>query len=298
MRYVFWGVGVFLVMCLAWWCFQTPRHDRQWADDVARLLRASVDGPVVKLENVRHFEWRSETDYTTHWETQQIDLRGLASADLLLSYWMGPHIAHTLVSFGFDDGRYLTFSAEIRKEQGEAFSALKGFVRQYEAVLIAAPEDDIVQVRTSMRGEDVRLLRLNIPREQLPALFMAYLKRAGQIEQTPEFYNTLTSNCTTVVWDIARTIAPGLPLDWRVLASGHFDAYAFDQGGLTPGFSFEELRALGRITERARAWTAARQAGRVPDLSFSQAIRIGVPGADGERSAVLALNGLASPAGR
>ena len=63
---------------------------------------------------------------------REYDLRQLRSADLVMSYWMGPAIAHTLVSFGFADGRHLVFSLEIRKERGESFSALGGFFRKFE----------------------------------------------------------------------------------------------------------------------------------------------------------------------
>lgn len=123
-----------------WWFLQKPSHNRQWADDVSQMLHADVNGDRVVLKNVRNFEWRTETDYTPRWETREYDLSQLQTADLVLSYWMGPKIAHTLVSFGFADGQYLTFSLEIRKEVGEEFSAWKGFFRQYEAILVAADE--------------------------------------------------------------------------------------------------------------------------------------------------------------
>eukprot|EP01030_Chromulinospumella_sphaerica_P015030 gene15030-14829_t len=180
--------------------------------------------------NVRNFEWRTETDYTPRWETREYDLSQLQTADLVLSYWMGPKIAHTLVSFGFADGQYLTFSLEIRKEVGEEFSAWKGFFRQYEAILVAADEADIIRTRSNARGENVYIYRLAISPEQLRTLFLAYVEQAQKLEKTPEFYNTLTSNCTTVVFDIAKRIVPDLPLDYRLLLSGYFAEYAHAQG--------------------------------------------------------------------
>ena len=134
-----------------------PSHQRVWADDVAQLLEARIDGNHVHLKNVRNFEWRSETDYTPLWESRTYDLDRLRSADLVLSYWMGPHIAHTLVSFGFDGGERVVFSLEIRKERHESFSAIGGFFRQFEQVLVAADERDIVRTRSNARGEDVYL---------------------------------------------------------------------------------------------------------------------------------------------
>ncbi|MCL7714141.1 DUF4105 domain-containing protein [Stenotrophomonas mori] len=273
-----WGPWVIAVLALAaWWSTLRPSHDRLWADDVARLLQVESDGRHVVLHNVRNFDWRSETDYTARWETREYDLETLASADLILSYWMGPHIAHTLVSFGFDDGRQLVFSLEIRKERHESFSAVGGFFRQYETVLVAADENDIVRTRTNARGEDVYLYRLGIGRPALRAMFLGYLDEAEALRGTPQFYNTLTSNCTTIVFDLARTIAPALPLDYRLLLSGHLAEYAGEVGGLAPGYSYAELQRAGRITDRARAFEGSAD-------GFPRAIRTGVPGIDGERT--------------
>ncbi|MEL4017031.1 Lnb N-terminal periplasmic domain-containing protein, partial [Dryocola clanedunensis] len=212
-----------------------------------------------------------ETDYDARWVRREYNLDQLRSADLILSYWMGPAIAHTLISFGFDDGRYLVFSLEIRKERGESFSALGGFFRKFEMTLVASEETDIVRTRTNARGEDVYLYRLHgMTQAQLKALFVSYLGEARKLDAAPAFYNTLTSNCTTIVYELAKQIAPGLPMDYRLLASGYFAEYARDLGVLTPGVPFEMLKARGRITDRARASHA--------DDDFSQVIRRGVPG--------------------
>ncbi|WP_245534214.1 DUF4105 domain-containing protein [Tolumonas auensis] len=255
----------------AWWSTLQPSHHRLWADDVAQLLEARIDGDHVQLKNVRNFEWRSETDYTPRWENRTYDLTRLRSADLVLSYWMGPHIAHTLVSFGFDGGERVVFSLEIRKERHESFSAIGGFFRQFEQILVAADERDIVRTRSNARGEAVYLYRLQMSQANVRALFLEYLHAANELRRTPRFYNTLTSNCTTIVFELARLIAPALPADYRLLLSGHFAEYIHDLHGLTPGHRYAELQALGHINERALASDASGD-------DFSMSIRQGVPG--------------------
>ncbi|MFT3754732.1 MAG: DUF4105 domain-containing protein [Pseudoxanthomonas sp.] len=267
-----WVFAAGFAVALACFALLQPRQDRDWADDVARLLQAQVEGDRVVLHNVRNFDWRGETDYDARWETRQYDLSKLRSADLAMSYWMGPAIAHTLVSFGFDDGQRVVFSLEIRKERDESFSALAGFFRRYEQVLIAADERDILRVRSNVRGEDVYLYHLDLPPQALREAFLDYLAIAGDLQRQPRFYNSLTSNCTTVVFELARHLQPGLPLDWRLLLSGYFAEYAYQHGGLMPGYDYPSLHAAGRVTERARA------TGEAGD--YSQRIRIGVPGAD------------------
>ncbi|CAA2105192.1 DUF4105 domain-containing protein [Variovorax paradoxus] len=264
--------AVSFALLLGWWGTILPSQDRVWADDVARQVTGRVEGSVVTMDNVRNFDWRTDTDYMQRWETRRYDLDRLRSVDVALSYWTGPAIAHTLVSFGFDDGRFVTFSIEIRKERGESFSSIGGFFKQFETSLIAADEHDILRVRTNVRGEDVYMYRVQLPQAEMRSLFMAYLGEGASLAQAPSFYNTLTANCTTIVYALARRIVPGLPMDWRLLASGYLPEYLFDVGGLAPGYSMEALRAAGRITDRAIATDKASGA------DFSQAIRSGMPG--------------------
>lgn len=263
------GYLLFAAVLLGWWHSLSPSHQRHWADDVAQLLESRIEGDKVSLNNVRNFSWHSETDYVARWESRQYDLSQLISADLVLSYWMGPHIAHTLVSFGFADGQQLVFSLEIRKEQHESFSAIGGFFRQFEQVIIAADEQDIIYTRSNARQEDVYLYRLAMTQPQLRRLFLGYLDTAETLRNTPQFYNTLSSNCTTIVFDLARQIAPTIPLDYRLLLSGHFAEYAYELGALTPGYSYNELKTRGYINPRTEHIS--------PEANFSKAIRMEIP---------------------
>ena len=196
--------GLALAVLLGWWFSLAPSHERIWANDVSRMLVSRIDGNRLVLGNVRNFDWRTELDYTPRWETREYDLAGLESADLILSYWMGPHIAHTLVTFGFKDGKKLVFSLEIRKERHETFSAIGGFFRQFEQVIIASDERDLIRTRSNARGEQVYLYRLRATPEQLRSVLLEYLQRADALRRQPEFYNTLTSNCTTILYELAH----------------------------------------------------------------------------------------------
>uniref|UniRef100_UPI0028AB1899 Lnb N-terminal periplasmic domain-containing protein n=1 Tax=Pseudomonas sp. TaxID=306 RepID=UPI0028AB1899 len=215
----------------------------------------------------------SDEDFDVRWQAQRYDLAALRSVDFVTSYWGMPAIAHVLVSFGFADGRFLTFSVEIRKEKGESYSSLAGFFKQYELSIIAAEERDIVAVRTNVRGEDDYLYRVNLPPGEIRQLLLAYVEQANELQRQPRWYNSATANCTTLVFQMMQKIVGGLPLDYRLLLSGYLPGYVMEQGGLQPDLSLEQLRERGRITERAK-----QAAGRA---DFSQAIRQGVPGWQG-----------------
>ncbi len=266
-----WLFAAAFVALLAWWGLTVrPSNDRAWLPEVSRLTHGTVEGDTVILRNVRNFRWRSATDYDAIWETRRYDLSRLASVDLALSYWGRPAIAHAMVSFGFDDGQYVVFSVEIRRKQNDRFSEIGGFFRQYELAVLASTEDDSLRVRTNVRGEDGYLYRLRMPEGAARALFLSYVQTANQLVHTPRFYNTLTANCTTIVYELADKIVPGLPIDYRLLLSGYLPEYLYRLGALQGADSPAAYRRAGRYTDRARATP--------PGADFSREIRRGVPG--------------------
>ena len=255
---------------LIWWQRIAPSNDRIWADDVAQMTTGTVDGNRVTLRKVRNFDWRSDTDYTQRWETRHYDLDRLNSVDMIMSYWTGPAIAHMLISFGFDDGEHVVFSVEIRRERIESFSEIGGFFKEFELSVIAADERDVIRVRTNVRGEDTYLYRLRMPVSAMRSLFLGYIDEANTLVRTPRFYNTITVNCTTLVYQMMQRIVGYLPLSYRLIFSGYLPEYVYRVGGLDQRYSIKELRALGRISERAQ--------GAERSDTFSADIRRGIPG--------------------
>jgi Domain of unknown function (DUF4105) len=257
---------------LIWWQRIAPSNDRIWADDVAQMTAGTADGNRVTLHNVRNFEWRSDTDYTQRWETRDYDLERLNSVDMIMSYWNGPAIAHMLISFGFEHGEHVVFSVEIRREKRESFSEIGGFFKEFELSVIAADERDVIRVRTNVRGEDDYLYRIRMPPAAMRSLFLSYTDEANTLLATPRFYNTITVNCTMLVYHMMKRIVGYLPFSYQLLFPGYLPEYVYRVGGLDQRYSLDELRTLGRITLRAR------QADRSD--AFSADIRRGIPRLD------------------
>lgn len=250
-----------LVVLGVWWHGIEPSNQRDWLADVAELPHAIIEGDLITVHNIRNFDYRSETDYTPAWYDKRFDLRKLQGADLVAVYWMGPAIAHIFLSFDFGEGDHLAVSIETRKEKGEGYSTLKGFFRQYELYYVVADERDVIRLRTNYRRdppEDVYLYRLQGDLENGRRVFLEYIHRINALHERPEFYNTLTTNCTTTIWMNTRVNANHLPFDWRILASGYLPEFLYEQGRLNShGLPFAELQQRVHVNARAQAADSA-----------------------------------------
>ena len=237
-------LALMFIGVIIWWSSIKPTLHRDWAPELARSVEATFDPinpDIVHLQNIRNFDWIAPYEGKENWENGTYNVDDLVGLDVYLSYWMGPYIAHTLVGFTFKDGRHLVFSAEIRRTKEQSFSAIGGFFKEFELIMIAAPEEDIIKLRTDIRHENVYRYPISVGKEKIKNLFLNYLETADKLAHQARFYNTVTANCTTVVFDMARILDPGIPLDWRILFSGQLPSYLYDLKVVNTEKSLKEL---------------------------------------------------------
>lgn len=272
---------------IGWFLITPPSNDRDWQPDVAILPYSEINDNLVTIYNIRNCEYLSEADYTVRHYDKIFDLRQLQTVDLYLVYWGSPLIAHTMLSFGFEGGDYLCFSIETRKEKGESYSAIKGFFRQFELTYVVGDERDLVRLRTSFRGEQVYLYRLQAEIPLARLVFLDYLEHLNQLNKRPEWYNALVSNCTTNIRGHMRPYVRNARFDWRILFNGRIDETAYERGTIHQSLTFAELKARSLINSRATA-TAT------DDSDFSRRIRQGLPGVEVRRGSASQTVGVVS----
>src|SRR6266542_857959 len=264
--------AVFLAfaLVLTWWLTLKPSNNGNWQPDVAQLAWADINGDEFTFHNVRNCDYRTDTDYTPHWETRTVRLSQITGIDLAIDYWGSPWIAHPIVSFQFADAPPLCFSIETRKKLGQTYSTIGGLYRQFELIYIVADERDVIRVRTNYRKEDVYLYHTTILPAHARERFLEYIHSLNALRNKPRWYNAVTTNCTTSI----RTQHPPnerVPWDWRILLNGKGDELLYERHLIvTDGLPFAELKTRSLIDTRARA------ANDSPD--FSKLIRVGLPG--------------------
>jgi hypothetical protein len=263
--------GAFAVV-VSWWLTLKPSNDLAWQPDVAQTAWADINGDELTIHNVRNCDYRTETDFTPHWETRTVRLSQIAGMDVAINYWGSPWIAHPIVSFQFSDGLPLCFSIETRKTVGQQYSTLEGFYRRYTLIYVVADERDVIRLRTNYRREDVYLYHTLASPAQARERFREYINTINILHENPRWYNAVTSNCTTNI-RTQRAANLRVPWDWRILLNGKADEMLYpDHAIATGGLPFTELKQRSLINERARA------ADQDPD--FSTLIREGLPRSD------------------
>jgi hypothetical protein len=247
-------VALFVLAYLVLTMSVHPSLVRDWSPDQAVLAHADIASSSVHLTNIRNINYRSTTDYDVRYYDKTFDLEALDSVWYLVEPFagQGAGAAHTLVSFGFADGSYVAISAEIRKEKGEKFSAVKGLLRQYELVYVIADESDVIKLRSNYRHDDVYLYPVQATKENMRKLFVSMLERSNKLAREPEFYNTLTNTCTTNIVKHVNDLVPGrIPPSFKVLMPKYSDELAQGIGLLDNTITLTALRAKYWINDKA-----------------------------------------------
>jgi hypothetical protein len=250
---LFWAAA--FVAFNVWWNMIPASNDGDWQIDVSRPPHVDWNGDVVTVHDVRDFEWTSATDAKPRWEDRTYDLSKLESGWFAVSYWDGNRaIAHTMLSFGFEDGRYLALSIETRKIRGQEYSTWRGSFKQYTLFYVLADERDVLRVRTNRRDEDLYLYPLaNASKERLRGMLTSVLVKADELAANPEWYMTLVKSCTTGLVPHIEVGAPAPISCTDVVMNGYTDELAYRRGGIPNDRPFEEVRAAHRVTDVARA---------------------------------------------
>jgi hypothetical protein len=246
---------------------ERPSNDRRWRPDLRVLATADFEGDRVHIRNIRNCRYRTEEDYDVRHYDLDFKLDDVQSVDFVIVPFSNmPLIAHTMLSFGLRNGQYFSISVEGRLEQGENYSATNGTSNEFELIYLIGDERDLIPLRTEVRKVDVFIYPGRASPERIQLLLVDMLDRANKLAAKPEFYHTLTNNCTTNLVDHVNTLRPGaIPRDWRVLFPGHSDKMLFDLGLLETTGSFQAAKLRARVNNRAILFKN--------DANFSKLIR-------------------------
>ncbi len=267
-RYLLAALLVLTALAAAVLSGMEPRADRDWIEQQARLPAARFDGRLVHVTNVRNFTFTSPDRFTRAYDTRTYDLDQLDAVWFVLTpfyaTWRGP--AHSFLTFGFGDSQFVSISVEARREEGEEYGPVTGLFNKFELMYVIGDERDIIGQRAIFEEYPVYLYPIRAPREKIRAVFTEMLERANALREEPEFYNTLTNNCTSNVVDhVNRVASRPIPGGLRTMLPGYIDGVAHSLGLIDSDLDLARAREKFRVNDRARRFAT--------DSSFSLRIR-------------------------
>ncbi len=252
------------------WHRAEPTHDRAWQDGHQRIADLTVVGDSLHIGNLRDSRHFPDGTSETRWTEASYRISDVERIWFALSPFSSRvrALAHPFLSFEMRDGRFVVVSVEARRVEGQRYSAVRGLLPTYETLFVFGTEQDLLRLRAVAWGDPVYLFPIRVEPGQARELFAALVGRAQEIERQPEFYHTLTNNCTTnLIRPINQMVE--IPVSWRI--------------GVMPGYSFDEAYRRGWIDtdlpmEAARTahFVNDRVAAALDDPGFSRAIRAGL----------------------
>lgn len=211
--------------------FKKPTNDRVWDSTVKNLPEIIFRKDKVEIKNLRDFSYSAKDKVNKEeYYNDEFNPQKIKDVYFLLNpFEENPAFAHTFFSFVFEDGKSVSVSIEARKEAGESYSTIRGLLNNYELAILWGSEKDFFTRRSIYFNEDLRRYRLDISTTTAEALFIDLLNETIKTQSEPEFYNTITDNCTNLLADSANRIHPGsIPWTFARFLTGDSDRVLYD----------------------------------------------------------------------
>lgn len=253
---------------------RTPPTNKNWNDEGMLIPGVSIATNSVRVENVRDFSFQNtDKEYITDYYSKTYPLDKVKNVYFKVNPFMGYQFAHTYLTFEFEDGEFLSVSVEARKEKGQVYSPVLGTFGTYNLIYIFADEKDITKLRTVVRDDRLYSFKLKLTIEQKNNLFKEVVTRAKQTEDSPEFYNTVFSSCTTNLVQSLNKVLPDedkIGFDWRIYVPENSAAVFYNKKLLD--IDYQKFSNYAELKESSSVQAVARQNRNLDSKEFAKII--------------------------
>ncbi len=225
----------------------TATNNREWTFDqqYSPQITFTADGSstVVKIENVRNFDWSENGDKL--WQDFKFELQSLKQVKVAVSHFSAiSEIAHVFLIFVLEDGREFGLSIEARREKGESYSLMNGLQAKYEMLYLIATTDDLLGVRLS-KNETLYVYPVNATPVKVQQLFAMFADKIAELDSKPELYHLFFRNCTNQLVKQVSNLSD--------------DNYPWLVQNFMPGKTGQALFKLGLIDTKAVSFKETQQ---------------------------------------
>lgn len=250
---------------------KSPSNEREWDVAFSKLNTTDTreDGSIT-IHNLRDFTYDIGTTTARDWRDVTINPDDFESVWFFLDHFKPdtPEVGHTFISFRMKDGSTIAFSIEARREAGEKYTFLGGFIRTFDLQYLWGTERDLIGQRVVLKDEQLYMFPLVLSHEQAVGLFKEFARETNALAAKPRFYNTLTANCTNLLAKIVNHYHPGtLPYDISWNLTGLADGYLEKQGFIATGSRDRDTMRTDHALTRHKSEIATHQKDSAADFS-------------------------------
>lgn len=248
-------LAIFIIILILF-SLKTASNDKNWNPDQQILTYSNISENQIQIYNIRNISYQTKDNFHVKHYNKTFNLKDLETLDYMIEELEGfPGFAHTLLSFGFKNNSYISVSVEIRKETHESYHPVSGLLKEYELMYVIADEKDVINLRANYRNDTVYLYPIKISKESLDKLFISMLEKTNQLKEKPEFYNTLTSTCTTNLAELAskNTNETFFKYHYQILLPRYSDELLLKKDLIKTNLTnIEDVRNYFKINKQAR----------------------------------------------
>ena len=249
------------LICFAIWFIRVrprkPQTDAQWNSDCEFVTSTTIEGSKITFRNVRDFFWRTTRDRDEVWAKEVVvDVEELKDIWFMVDHFHSIHgMAHTYLTFEFNDGTCLSFSFEARRRVKQRYHPWDGLWRNYELYLLVGFERDLTGLRTNARGNKDYMFRAITPPGKDKEMLRRLAKKANQLIEEPEWYHSFLTTCNTSIVRMVNRVTPGrVPFLWRNFLPGYTPRAALKLGLIEDWGGLEGTLERARIDLIAQEW--------------------------------------------
>ena len=234
-----------------------PQLDAKWNSDCEFLTTTTTEGSKITFRNVRDFFWRTTRDRDEAWVDEVVvDAKELKDIWFIVDHFHPIHgMAHTYLTFEFNDGTCLSFSFEARRRIKQRYHPWDGLWRNYELYLLVGFERDLTGLRTNARGNKDYMFRAITPPGKDKDILLRLAQKANQLAESPEWYHSFLTTCNTSIVRMVNRVTPGrVPFLWRNFLPGYTPRAALKLGLIEDWGGLEATLEQARIDLFAQKW--------------------------------------------
>lgn len=222
------SISVIVLTFFFWQILKKPLADDNWPETYAVLTTSEINENIINIKNIRNFRYNpDETVNSVDYYDKSYDLNELKKVWFVFEPFGA--VAHTFLSFEFENDVFLTISIEARTNKKQEYNAYIGLLRSYPLIYVIADEKDSFLLRTNIRKNQINLYPMNFTQKQEKDLLVNMLKEANRLKDNPKWYNTFSANCTNLLFEHLNSVLDNkIPYSWKILFTGFSDDLVFD----------------------------------------------------------------------